>query len=153
MSGAPLGAQLAGLDAPGTPPRPARAWLQESLSFLALVATRDTYAAQPSLWNLGEHGRARTIEDFEHHLRAAMGTDTGWNAHLAYCLDLFSSRGYPHRWLTDAFSTLSRVLLENLPPDVTAEARAHLDRGEGRLAEMAAERGIDTTRRTRYDED
>lgn len=148
----PLGAQLTGLDAPGTPPRSARAWLRESLPFLALLATRDTYAAEPSLWKLGEHGRARTIEDFEHHLRAAMGTDAGWHAHLAYCLELFEARGYPHRWLTGAFATLSRVLVENLPSDVTADVLAHLDDGASRLAQMAADRGIDLAQATRYDE-
>lgn len=147
----PLGVHLVGLDAPGTPRRSARAWLQESLSSLALLATRDTYAQQPSLWELGEHGRARTIEDFEHHLRAAMGTDAGWDAHLAYCLELFEARGYPHHWLTDAFATLSRVLVENLPSDVTADVRAHLDGGTARMADMAADRGIDLTRPTRYD--
>lgn len=146
-----IGVRITGLNAPGTPQRPASAWLAESRSFLALLATRDTYAAQPQLWRLGEYGRARTIEDFEHHLRAAGGTDRQWRDYLAYCLDLFHSRDMPSRWLTDAFVTLSRVVTENLPDDVAAQVRARMDSGADLVAELAAERGIDLHRPTRYD--
>lgn len=147
----PLGVHITGLDTPGTPERSADAWLSESLSFLALVATRDTYAAQPRLWDLGEYGRARTIEDFEHHLRAAMTCDRQWHNHLVYCVSLFEQRGFPLRWLTDAFATLSRVLAENLPADVVAGIRARLDTGADTVGALAADRGIDLAAPTRYD--
>ena len=148
----PLGVQVTGYAAPATPPRPAAAWLKESLSLLALIATRDTYAAQPALWDLGENGRARTIEDFEHHLRAAMGTERQWHDHLAYCLSLFSQRGFPMRWLTEAFVTLDRVIAENLPADVAAEICARLAQGPERLHTLAAEQGVEVNAPTRYDD-
>lgn len=147
----PLGVSITGLATPGTPDRPASAWLSESLSFLALVATRDTYAAQPRLWELGEYGRARTIEDFEHHLRAAMTSDRQWDEHLAYCVSLFAQRGFPLRWLTDAFATLARVLAENLPDDVVAEIRRRLAAGPAIVNRLAEQRGLDPTAPTRYD--
>lgn len=146
-----LGDQVSGLSAPGTPARPAHALLDETLPLVALLATRDTYLAQPSLWELGEQGRARTMEDFGHHLRAARSSDRLWRSHVAYCLELFDARGFPQRWLTDAFATLSRVLAENLPDDVTAEARGRLDAGAALLHELAEERGIDLQRPTRYE--
>ena len=147
----PLGVSITGLATPGTPPRSPSAWLSESLSFLALLATRDTYAAQPRLWELGEHGRARTIEDFEHHLRAAMTSDRQWDDHLAYCVSLFAQRGFPLRWLTDAFATLERVLAENLPADIVAEIRRRLAGGAAIVNRLAAERGLDPAGPTRYD--
>lgn len=146
-----LGAEITGLGAPSTPARPPAAWLDECRSVIALLATRDTYAEQPELWELGEHGRARTIEDFEHHLRAARGTDRQWREYVAYCLELFDARGFPFRWLTDAFATLSRVLAEHFPADITGEVRANLDAGPALLAELAEERDIDLGRPTRYD--
>lgn len=151
MTSERLGITITGLDAPGTPTRPASAWLDESRPFLALLATRDTYAAEPRLWELGEYGRARTIEDFEHHLRAAAGTQRQWDKHLAYCLDLFDQRGFPFRWLTDAFATLSRVLADHLPEDVAREPRRRLDAGADALAALAEDRGVDLARPTRYD--
>ena len=146
-----LGVEITGLAMPSTPARAPRAWLDECRSVVALLATRDTYASQPQLWELGEHGRARTIEDFEHHLRAAGGSERQWRDHVAYCLTLFDARGFPFRWLTDAFATLSRVLDEQFPADITGEVRANLDAGATVLAELAAERGIDLERSTRYE--
>ena len=153
MSSDPLGVQVTGLGAPGTPDRPAAAWLTESRGFLALLATRDTYAAQPGLWDLGEYGRARTLEDFTHHLRAAGGTQRQWDDYLAYCLTLFDQRGFPFRWLTDAFATLSRLLAEHLPESVVGDMRTRLDAAPAALAALAADRGIDLDRSTRYDAD
>ena len=147
----PVGVRITGLNLAGTPPRPAGAWLDESRSFLALLATRETYAAQPRLWELGEHGRARTIEDFEHHLRAARGTDRQWQEYLVYCVELFASRGFPLRWLTDALATLARVMGENLPDEVTAEVRRRLTDSVDEVARLAAERGIDPNAPSRYD--
>ena len=147
----PVGFRITGLNVAGTPARPPAAWLEESRSFLALLATRDTYAAQPRLWELGERGRARTIEDFEHHLRAARGTDRQWHDYLVYCVELFAARGFPLRWLTDALATLARVMGENLPDDVTADVRRRLTDGIEEVAHIAAERGIDPQAATRYD--
>ena len=45
--------------------RDPRIVLRESVGTLALAATNRLYAEQPELWKLGEHGRARTLEDFE----------------------------------------------------------------------------------------
>ena len=153
MSEAPLGVQVTGFGAPGTPERPAAAWLAESRGFLALLATRDTYIAQPALWELGEYGRARTLEDFTHHLHAAGGTQQQWDHYLAYCLSLFDQRGFPFRWLTDAFATLARLLAENLPESVAGDMRARLAAAPAALAALAAKRGIDLGRTTRYDAD
>lgn len=151
MSAAPWGVQNTGGDVPGTPPRPPRAWLAESVSLIALLATRDTYAAQPRLWELGENGRARTIEDFGHHLRAAIGTARQWRDHLDYCISLFSQRGFPLRWLTEAFVTLDRVLGETLPADVVADVRERLVAAPAEVARLAQEHGIAVDAPTRYD--
>lgn len=146
-----VGACITGLNVPGTPDRPPAAWLDEARSFLALLATRDTYAAQPRLWELGEFGRARTIEDFEHHLRAARGTDRQWHDYLVYCVELFAGRGFPLRWLTDALATLAGVMGENLPDEVTAGVRRRLTDSVDLVAQIAAERSIDLNAPTRYD--
>lgn len=153
MSGdAALVVQAVGMHGASVPERPAAAWLTESRSLIALLATRDTYAAQPSLWKLGEHGRARTIEDFEHHLHAALGTDVQWRAHLAYCVELFAARGFPFRWLIDAFATLSAVLVAHLPEQLTADVRARLADGPAIVQQLASERGVDPARPTAYDD-
>lgn len=146
-----MGVRLTGLDHGAAPERPARAWLSESTGWLALLATRETYDAQPQLWELGEYGRARTIEDFTHHLRAAIDGGRAWRAHLQYCVTLFSQRGFPGRWLTDAFVTLDEVLERELPADVTEGVRAVLRTGEPLLRVLAEEAGVDLDLPTRYD--
>lgn len=151
MTTSSIGIEATGLAEPTTPERAPEAWLDECRPVIALLATRDTYAAQPSLWKLGEYGRARTIEDFEHHLRAAAGSEAQWRAHVAYCLELFTARGFPFRWLTDAFGTLSRLLGEQLPDPLTADVRRNLDAGADVLAELAEQRDVDLQRSTRYD--
>lgn len=146
-----VGLHVTGLDDPATPERSPAAWLDECSTLIALLATRDTYAGQPSLWELGEHGRARTIEDFEHHLRAARGNAAQWRTYLDYCLTLFDARGFPFRWLTDAFTTLAAVLSREFPPEVTGAVRDQLEAGEAELRRLASARGIDLARPTRYD--
>ncbi len=148
---AALGPRLTGLADPGVPQRPAQAWLDESVGWIALLATRHTYAAQPALWELGEWGRARTIEDFTHHLRAAIAGSRHWRRHVAYCLTLFDRRGYPFRWLTDAFATLSVILAEELPQALTIQARTVLGSGAPLLRQLAGEAGVHLDRPTRYD--
>lgn len=146
MSGE-LARRIAGTGDPAAPPRTEAQWLLESSSWIALVATTTTYAAQPGLWQLGEEGRARTVEDFNHHLRAAVGGETQWREHLRYCLVLFDARGFPQRWLRDAVTTLSGVIGDEIGHDLVAR----LDTAPPLLEELAAEAGIDLDRPTRYD--
>lgn len=93
--------------------------LAEATGYLALTATRRLYDEQPDLWRLGEHGRARTLENFTHHLRMLAGLSAEvFGAHVAYCGRLWSSRGFPTRWLDDAWRILDEVLRAELPPRV-----------------------------------
>ena len=97
--------------------REPRTVLAESIGYLALVATRRLYAEQPALWDLGEHGRARTLEDFTHHLKALTTLDEDtFRGHVEYCRRLFADRNLPLRWLDDAWRTMDAVLTEELPP-------------------------------------
>ena len=101
--------------------------LRESVDLLALVATRRLYEEQPNLWDLGEHGRARTLEDFAHHFRRLSSLDREVFAeHVAYCERLFDQRDFPRRWLTDAWRTMEAVLTAELPPPVAEPAVALL---------------------------
>lgn len=101
--------------------------LHEALGHLALLATRRLYDEQPDLWKLGEHGRARTLEDFTHHLRAlsTLSEDT-FRRHVDYCLDLFASRNFPKRWLDDAWRVMATVLRDEMPRPVSEPATAVL---------------------------
>lgn len=146
-----VGWVVAGFDGPGVPARSTHAWVAESLETLALLATRRTYEAEPGLWRLGEHGRARTLEDFTHHLRAALGNDALWTKHLAYSLELFDARGFPQRWLTEAFATLREVVLDSFPDSVTRAVAERLEQAPAVMAGLALERGIDLNRPTAYD--
>lgn len=128
--------------------RPPRAVLGEAVGYLALVATRRHYAEQPDLWRLGEHGRARTLEDYGHHFRALAHLDaTAWGRHLDYCERLFADRGFPHAWLSDAWRIMGDTLRAELDDDpeardaavallVAAEDRASAPSGERDGAEM-----------------
>ena len=101
--------------------------LAEAIGFLALSATRRLYDEQPDLWKLGEHGRARTHEDFTHHVRMLAGLQQEVFAeHVSYCQRLWSSRGFPTKWLDDAWRILDDVLREELPPHVHEPALAIL---------------------------
>lgn len=146
-----LAAHVTGHGDAGVPPRDPQAWLTESIGWLALMATRRTYRADPGLWRLGEHGRARTVEDFSHHLRAALGGEDLWHRHLEYCIKLFDARGFPQRWLYDAFSTLRGVLADSFPADVTQAVDSLLGEAPAVLAELAAAAGIELNRPTSYD--
>ena len=108
-------------DAPFT--RDASTVLLESVDYLALVATRRLYEEQPALWELGEAGRARTLEDFGHHLRALAGlSEPTFRRHVDYCEQLFTKRDFPHRWLEDAWRIMETVLQDELPEHVHALA-------------------------------
>lgn len=109
------------------PERAPEAVLAEAVPLLALMATRGLYAEQPALWELGEHGRARTVEDFTHHFRAlALLRTEAFRQHVAYCEDLFARRNFPRRWLDDAWRWMARTLRGELPPDVAQAALAVL---------------------------
>lgn len=98
--------------------------LDEAVGYLALVATRRLYDEQPELWKLGEHGRARTLEDFTHHLRMLSGlSPTVFATHVAYCEGLWKARNFPQKWLDDAWRILDDVLRDELPPRVHEPAR------------------------------
>ena len=150
MSGE-LARGIAGTDDPAAPQRDDATWLLESKDWLALMATTRTYAEHPGLWRLGEEGRARTVEDFTHHLRAAVAGELQWREHLRYSLALFDARGFPQRWLRDAFPTLSAVLAEAFGDEIGADVRERLDAAAALLVELADEAGIDLDRPTRYD--
>lgn len=94
---------------------------------LALLATRGLYEEQPDLWQMGEHGRARTLEDFAHHFRALEPLDErAFRGHVRYCTDLFAARGFPQRWLDDAWRWMAAVLQQELPPAIAEPALAIL---------------------------
>ncbi len=99
--------------------RDPRIVLGESVGALALLATNRLYAEQPELWKLGEHGRARTLEDFTHHLRQLSGLSPEvFAGHVDYCNRLWASRGFPQKWLDDAWRILDVVLRDELPASV-----------------------------------
>jgi hypothetical protein len=98
------------------PERPARVLLAESSGLLSLLATRALYDEQPELWRLGENGRARTLEDFGHHFRALATLQREvFEAHVVYCYELFAARGFPLRWLSDAWRHMEAVIPRELP--------------------------------------
>jgi hypothetical protein len=97
--------------------------LREAVPHLAFVATERLYAEQPDLWRLGEEGRARTLEDFTHHLRALVPlSDAHLRSHVDYCRSLFEQRGFPRQWLDDAWRMLAAVLRDELPAAVADAA-------------------------------
>lgn len=103
--------------------RAPRVILEEMTPMLSILATRRLYREQPELWGLGDTGRARTIEDFNHHFTALTALDAGvFRAHVRYCRELFSSRGYPEKWLDDAWRWMGQVMREELPLHVADEA-------------------------------
>ena len=148
-----LARRLTGIGDNDVPDRRDDTWIRESIGWLSLLAARDTYARQPELWRLGEDGRARTIEDFSHHLRAALAGEALWRQHLEYSLKLFDARGFPQRWLREAFGTLSEVLDEAFGHALGRDIRTRLDAAPALLEKLAAELGIDLERQTRYDTD
>lgn len=109
------------------PERAPRTVLTESIGLLALLATRRLYEEQPQLWDLGEQGRARTLEDFTHHLKALANlSEEAFTAHVDYCQQLFAERDFPLEWLTDAWRVMADVLPRELPPSTHQLALAIL---------------------------
>jgi hypothetical protein len=90
--------------------------LDEAAPALALVATRLVYAEQPELSGYGESGWERTVEDFCHHFRALASMDAEVvAAHVRYCEGLFCERGFPSRWLGDAWRIMETTLEREAP--------------------------------------
>ena len=107
--------------------RPPDVVLTEVAPMLAILATRGLYEEQPELWKLGERGRARTLEDFEHHFQALQWLEVAaFQAHVQYCEDLFAARDFPRKWLDDAWRWMAVVITRELPPSVNKPALAVL---------------------------
>lgn len=103
--------------------RPPGVILTEAAPMLAFQATAALYEEQPELWKIGERGRARTLEDFGHHFQALATLDaTVFADHVAYSRALFQNRGFPLKWLDDAWRIMAETLQRELPPEVAEEA-------------------------------
>jgi hypothetical protein len=110
--------------------RAPEAVLAEMAPVLALRATQELYREQPGLWSMGENGRVRTLEDFGHHFRALQSLNVhAFRAHVTYCRDLFTARGFPLRWLDDGWRWMAVVIERELPPPVAQTALTVLQKG------------------------
>ena len=106
-----------------TPPRDAHRVLVETQGLLTLRATEALYDEQPNLWARGEQGRKHTFDDFGHHFRSLATLDADvFAGHVRYCNELFTSRGFPRTWLTDAWRIMREVLERELPAPVAGQA-------------------------------
>lgn len=94
--------------------RPADVVLGEAAAHLAFLATEALYAEQPELWDLGERGRHHTLNDFTLHFQALASGDGGFAAHVAYSRELFADKGFPAKWLTDAWRLMREIGEEHL---------------------------------------
>jgi hypothetical protein len=95
---------------------------------LSVLATRGLYEEQPELWKLGERGRSHTVEDFNHHFRALQLLNVAaFRGHVKYCEELFAARGYPQRWLDDAWRWMAIVIQRELPQTAAEPALAVLE--------------------------
>ena len=108
--------------------REPRKVLSEMAPVLSVLATRALYEEQPELWKLGERGRSRTVEDFHHHFMALRSLDAAvFRSHVQYCEALFAARGFPQKWLDDAWSWMAVVMERELPETVAHPALATLN--------------------------
>lgn len=97
--------------------------LVEHQGLLTLRATEALYEEQPDLWRLGDDGRKHTYDDFGHHFASLTTLDASvFAGHVRYCNDLFSRRGFPLSWLTDAWRIMQDVLERELSPAQAREA-------------------------------
>lgn len=104
--------------------------LVELTEFLAVMAARSMYDEQPELSELGERGRAHTIEDFGHHFRALATLDEAvFASHVQFCIDLFRHRSFPQQWLRDGWRHMAVVIRRELPPEVADDALRVLRQG------------------------
>ncbi len=111
------------------------------------------------------------VEELRAAFERRLGAVDEWDGFLG--LELLADRRRPGRYLmlsrwrssemfveymrsadhqaSHAFATLSRVLAENLPDDVTRQPGRRLDAGAEASASLAAARGIHLERGTHYD--
>lgn len=108
--------------------------LAERAPHLAFLATEAMYAAQPELWDRGEKGRFHTLDDFTMHFRAVANGESAFRAHVAYCYRLFEERGFPRRWLDDAWRFMRAVAEEDLEGEPLAVFIARLASGTEEVA-------------------
>ncbi len=83
--------------------------IREAAPHLAFLATESMYADQPDLWDLGEKGRQHTLNDFTLHFQAVAEGEDAFRSHVAYCYDMFQDRGFPRKWLDDAWSYMGAI--------------------------------------------
>jgi len=97
--------------------------LREITPVMAILATRGLYEEQPELWQMGERGRERTVEDFGHHFEAlgSLNQDI-FMAHVEYCETMFQRRGFPGKWLDDAWRWMAIVIERELPDSIAVPA-------------------------------
>ncbi len=94
---------------------------------LAYQATVALYEEQPALWQMGERGRARTLEDFGRHFESLATLDRDLFAvYVGFCETLFDNHGFPRQWLTDAWRVMADVIRRELPAPVAEPAIAIL---------------------------
>ena len=104
--------------------------LAEYVGLLTMRSTDALYAEQDDLWALGEQGRQHTYEDFGHHFRVLAALDADiFATHVRYCVDLFDKRGFPQRWLEDAWRIMAHTIDVELPGDVADLATATMTVG------------------------
>src|SRR5579864_1823173 len=74
-------------------------------------------------------GVARVLEYFGHHFRALASLDAGFFlAQSEYCYGLFGRRGFPRRWLDDAWRIMRATVLEQFDEKASDPAIRILDR-------------------------
>ncbi|HEY8679119.1 MAG TPA: hypothetical protein VIN39_10875 [Candidatus Dormibacteraeota bacterium] len=110
--------------------------LSEAVGMLSFAALRALYEEQPALWQMGERGRARTLEDFAHHFESLATLDPdAFSAHVRYCETLFDHHHFPRQWLTDAWRVMALVIGREMPPAVATQAIEVLTSGSAVPAE------------------
>lgn len=107
--------------------RPVDTVLAEAAPHLAFLATEALYDEQPELWELGERGRFHTLNDFTLHFQALSTGVDGFGAHVSYTRQLFADKGYPERWLTDAWRVMREIASSQLDDPAREEFVRRLD--------------------------
>lgn len=108
--------------------------LAERARFLAFLATEAMYTDQPQLWEMGEHGRQNTLNDFVLHFEAVASGEAAFRTHVVYCYQLFEGRGFPRAWLDDAWLVMREIgenQLEDPARQVFLERMTAVTSGEG----------------------
>ncbi|MGI8609657.1 MAG: hypothetical protein ACR2MY_10600 [Candidatus Dormibacteria bacterium] len=77
---------------------------------LAELATQRLYAEQPQLERMGVSGREHTVEG-------------------RFCVGLFDARGFPQKWLTDAWRHIEAIITDEMEAAIAVPAVAVLSSG------------------------